>query len=311
MKLQILVLVFTSTLSISFGQEIKGTWLLTDRHLLQIEESKIYCEPFNFIKEYTINADTLTFRHVYDTAGQRCETLDAKGKWVKVKCEDNSISNSKFLITKLTRDSLFIVPINNSAKAVSAGLKHRYYYGAMKRIAAKPDSIDYYQVIKFYNQTTLYEQVSWDTITVSHKSNGWWGRHYFDIQILNNGQFIATDHYKPFKERKPNKDQRTRTTYYKDTLSTELIQEIKNEVNKSGIMTVDKTDFGGGATHTRIVTFKMSMKGGDKMIKGYENAFPYFLRPLIKIISDLEYNKDFKTTTTKVSIGTSYIEKKE
>ncbi len=314
-----LILVFVNILSIAFGQEIKTTWLLDYNHLITFGDSNVHFEPFDFIQGYEINGDSLFFKHDSPaTVGQRCTTFNEKGEVIRIICQDWSIPDSQFLITKITTDSLFLMPVNNSAIAISnqlkqsTQLKYRYNLGMLHKIAENADTgnIDYFEIIRFHNISTLYEDIKWDTIAVSHTTNGWWGIYYFDIQIMNNGNFLAKCHYKPFKERKPNKDQRTKTTYYKDSLPPELTQKIKNELNNSGIKTVEKIDFQGWSSHGREITLKVSMRGETKLLTAYEYCFPYTLKSLIKTISDLDKSDGFKTTDSRFSIETSFINKK-
>jgi hypothetical protein len=153
MKRYGMFLYFLLTLEFGFGQQIKSTWLFDENIFFKFDDSDAYAESFEFIKKYEINGDSLIFRHA-----------------------KNSIPDSKFLIAKLTSDSLFLAPLNNSAKAISAKLTQPFYE-SIERIEKNPEAkdISYFKTIKLYNTSTLFEKIDWDTVKLSHKTMGWWG----------------------------------------------------------------------------------------------------------------------------------------
>jgi hypothetical protein len=98
-KYRVLVL-FLFTFDFGFGQQLQTTWFFDEYRFFKFDDFEAHSEPFDFISSYKIHGDSLLIKHA-----------------------DNSITDSKFLISKLTSDSLFLVPINNSAKAISAKLR--------------------------------------------------------------------------------------------------------------------------------------------------------------------------------------------
>lgn len=282
MKQYGLLLFFLGTLEFGFGQQIKATWFFDENRFFKFDDSEAQSESFNFIKNYKILGDSLLFKHA-----------------------DNSIPDSKFLISKLTSDSLFLIPINNSAKAISAKLRLQYY-GTIERIEKNPEAngVLYFKEIKLYNASTLFEKVAWDTLTVSHTTMGWWGVYYFDIKILNNGHFFAIDRHRPFKK---NKKESARTIFYEDNLPDPFIKEVSNELNNSGLKRIDKIDFTGWSSHGRKITLKVVVGKDTKLLTAYEYCFPYALKSLVRKIADLEKDQNFKTTDNQFIIETSFI----
>jgi hypothetical protein len=150
----------------------------------------------------------------------------------------------------------------------------------------------------------LFENIAWDTLIVSHKTIGWWGIYYFDIKILRNGHFFAIDRYRPFET---NKNEIPKIIYYEDDLPTTFVQEINNELNKSGLKRIDKIDLTGWASHGREIIIKVSLNMDTKSFKAYEYCFPYTLKSLVKKIADLDRGAKFKTTDKTFTIETSFV----
>lgn len=285
MKQYGLLLLFLITFDFAVGQQIRTTWFFDENRFFKLDESEAHSVPFDFIRSYKIHDDSLLLEHA-----------------------DNSISDSKFLISKLTSDSLFLVPINNSAKAISAKLRLRFYE-SIENIEKNPEAkgVLYFKEIRLYSASTLYEKIVWDTLTVSHTTMGWWGIYYYDIKILSNGHFFAIDRYRPFET---NKTEKAKTIYYEDNLSPTFLQEINNELNNSGLKKIDKIDFTGWSSHGRQITLKLRAGRDIKLLTAYEYCFPYTLQSLVKKISDLERDENFKTTDNRFTIETSFINRK-
>lgn len=281
-----LLLFFVTTINSCFSQDIKATWFLDENRFIKFENDQtVQYEPFDFIKGYEISGNNIVFKH-----------------------QGTSIPDSKFLILKLTTDSLFLIPINNSAKAISAKLK-RQFYESIEKIEKNPEASDisYFKVIKFYNASTLYESIKWDTLTLSHAQTGYWGVNYFDIKILNSGQFYAIERYVPFEINESNKAEKTKTIYYEDKLPVEMLEVINSELNGSGLRRIDKIDFKGWSSHGRQITLKVRMSDQTKLLTAYEYCFPETLKSLVKRISDIERDNTFKTTDREFTIETSFI----
>lgn len=297
-KIILLVLLITFNLA---GQDLKGTWLFNDHKIFISGEDGIKSsELFNFFEGYSVFNDTLIIKHVYPKS--ECFKYENEIR-VEIPCTDNSTPDSWYEITKLTPDSLYLRPINRAAIAISARLKHKFLDLSKKIISDSLYNPDYFEIIKLHSPKKLYEDIKWSKIQISSKTNSW-HQEYFDyFEIYSDGTFNAFKKIEPFEKGKPTEEYVKRTTYYQDTLTANELNELNQNINKSGFYHFE-IERQGWSSHGSLIKIKIFSDNKTKTHIGYQHMYPHIskalLQRLLSIVNEEETNqtkKRFKVPT--------------
>ncbi|MDI1233808.1 MAG: hypothetical protein PSX81_05975 [bacterium] len=284
-KIWLISALFFFRLTNGFAQDyssIQTLWVGDERMDLYFNVNKVQSKKYNFLDTFKISGDTLYIHHDY--TGKEYYKNDSLGNLVEM--EGYKLSDSQFRIFKLDSFEMILLPLNSSAKKITADVYLPDFKISHYDLTTDTEVIESPRII-LKSKKNIYEKIEFDTIYLSYKSQGYHDEIYYDLILYKNGQFWALKKKQDYKARW-GIWRKKHNLSCQGILSDSMINHLQNLLCNSGINKYeDSRHFTSWASHYPVITMTIIFKGHIMNYNCSEVDFNILMLPFVKNLQQL------------------------